>query len=121
MKKKILVIDDDKDTLETIKKILVKNNYEVKILEEPKKCIEFIKKTRPDLVLLDILMPEILGTDLSEIIKTEFCNLPVVFLTIVPKEEIDVKRVDGYIRKPFYIKDLLKLVKKVLNKKSANR
>ncbi len=116
MKKKVLVLDDDKDTLKTIKDILLKNGYDVITLEEPKKCIKKIKEKKPNIVLLDVLMPNVLGTELAKMIKVEFKKLPVIYVTILSKEEIDYKKVDGYVKKPFYIKDLLRIIEKATKK-----
>lgn len=121
MAKKIMVVDDEPDILLSVGQMLEMNGYEVIKVSDGKKCLDELEKCTPDLVLLDIMMPEISGWDVAAKIKEnpKWDNIPIVFLTA----KGDTMSIgmgglasEDYIVKPFDIADLKARVEKILNK-----
>lgn len=111
---KILIVDDDKDISELISLILKKENIESDIINNPKDVFNHIKEKTYDLILLDIMMPNISGTELCSKIRGDVC-CPIIFLSA--KNEVVDKIVgyeiggDDYITKPFDNTELLIKIK----------
>jgi len=122
MNKKILVVDDDIMNLRMAEFILSKEGYDVIRQESGMDCLNFLKKHRPDLILLDIEMPIMNGIKTFEIIKDnkEMAKIPVIFLTAASDIETVLEAVHlgavDYVKKPFLADDLVKRVEKVLYK-----
>lgn len=124
---KVLIVDDDKDISELISLILKKEQIDSKIINNPSTALEFIKSSNfdCDLILLDIMMPEISGTELCSKIRDNL-NIPIIFVSA--KSEIIDKMVgyeiggDDYITKPFDNAELLLKIKSHLrlNKRTNN-
>ena len=121
MAKKIMVVDDEPDILFTVGQMLEMSGYDVVKVEDGKKCLDELEKAIPDLVLLDIMMPEVSGWDIAAKIKEnpKWNNIPIIFLTA--KGDIMSVGMGGlasedYIVKPFDIKDLKERIEKILNK-----
>ena len=122
-KKKILVVDDNPDLIYSVKEGLLSlnKNYDIKGAESGKKCLEYLKKNKPDIILLDIMMPGMDGWDVCAKVKSnkKTENIPIVFLTAktdsISKGMGHLASAD-YIEKPFNINDLRKRVDAVINK-----
>lgn len=118
-KKRILHVDDEPDSLEVVKTILEKEGFEVVGMALGTKAIEAIKSESFDLIILDIMMPDMTGWELfTEIMKVK-PNYKVVFLTILElskekEKELIKAGVKDYIRKPFDRDDLVKRIKNVV-------
>ena len=116
MPKKILIVDDEEDIRSTVKTILNKQGYEVLTANDADEGLEQYKKNKPDLVLLDIMMP---GTPVKEIIP-KMPDSKIAFLSIIKtstSEKEDLlkgENVVGFISKPFDIDHLIKQVKKLI-------
>lgn len=124
---KILIIDDDKDLANLTKIALITKGYQAFVLHSAVNIIEEIKTRKPDLILMDIMMPGISGPEAVRNLKADplLKHIPVVFLTgLILSGEEDVEetglKVDGRIYqtlgKPYEIDALLELVKKSLIK-----
>lgn len=120
--KKILIIEDNQDVRENTADILKLANYEVCTAENGKKGLELAKKANPDIILCDIMMPELDGYDvlkqLSKDKKT--ATMPFIFLT-AKTERTDVRKgmnlgADDYLTKPFEESELLEAVATRLRK-----
>lgn len=122
MNKKILVVDDDIMNLRMAEFILSREGYDVIRQESGMDCLNYLKKHRPDLILLDIEMPIMNGIKTFEIIKDnkEMAKIPVIFLTAASDIETVLEAVHlgavDYVKKPFLADDLVKRVEKVLYK-----
>ena len=121
MTKKIMVVDDEPDILFTVGQMLEVNGYEVIKAVDGKECLDKLNEVTPDLVLLDIMMPEMSGWDVAAKIKEkpEWSNIPIVFLTAKGDNMsigIGGLAAEDYITKPFDIEDLKNRVQKILNK-----
>ena len=110
---RILVADDDPSVLESVTWLLKENGYDVVPASGGESCLEQLDKRAPDLLLLDILMPDADGFTLLERIKSEerWRDLPVLMLSAQPPEEASVRSLglgaSDFIRKPYRPKELL--------------
>jgi Response regulators consisting of a CheY-like receiver domain and a winged-helix DNA-binding domain len=117
--KKILVIDDEGDLLKLEKTRLEASGYKVLTLNSGDKAVEFSKREKPDLILLDIMMPGKNGCDVCRDLKADkdTVNIPVIVFTAQYPEEEYVKAntdeigADDYILKPFDAQTLLAKIK----------
>ena len=120
--KKILVIDDEEDYLNLVKTILEPQGYSVLTATDGHTGMEKLSLEKPDLLILDINMPEINGFNVCEKIRTsgEFKHIPIIMLTVRRKEEDKIKGLetgaDDYITKPFHPRELISRVKTVLRR-----
>lgn len=122
LKKKILVIDDSSTNIVLLNAVLMQNGYEVITALNAKEALHLLEKEIPDLILLDLLMPEISGFDFLEKIKHDekLKNIPVVIVSAVgTKENIHLTHEMGavnFITKPIDIDQLLATVSQLLEK-----
>lgn len=119
MSKKILVVDDDQATLHLLEKILNSNGYEVFKAVDGLDALVKVKNEKPDLILLDIMMPEINGYDVCYQLRfnQEFDQIPIVLLTVrdreLDKETSERVNID-YVPKPIDTEVILEKVKTLL-------
>ncbi len=87
-KKKILLVDDDKDFVEVTRLFLEKNNFEVEIATSGRECLDKLKSFSPDLLILDIMMPEKSGFEVCKELKSslEYSKIPVLMLTALKQK-----------------------------------
>ena len=132
MPKKILIIDDDPDVILFLETILTDNGYETYQANNGQEGLEVLKETRPDLILLDLMMPIKSGLSFFRDIKriNEFKDIPVIMVTGVAGETgIDLEqffkrgvkqregmelRPDGYIEKPIDPDRLIEMIKEII-------
>jgi len=121
MKKKILIVDDEPNIIMTLEYSLKKKNYDILVARDGSEVISLLDSTIPDLVLLDIMMPEIDGYETLKYLKSkaDFKNIKVVFLSAKTKKS-DIEKgmeagADGYITKPFTIKNIVKTIEELIN------
>lgn len=123
--KRILVVDDTKETAELISFVLMRNGYGVETAADGKQCLEKVTSFRPDLIILDIMMPEIHGFDvlkkLKEDTQIQNQNIGVIVCSAKSyKPDIDLAKQLGaiaFIDKPFKKEDLLNKVNEFFNHK----
>jgi DNA-binding LytR/AlgR family response regulator len=116
---KILVIDDDKDMLKMLEAILEMDGYEVVQCHDPELAFQLAAEERPDLVLLDMMMPGKSGLDVMMEIRGDDAtrNTPILFLSAVGEEAMVVKALKGaddYMIKPFKTLELEARIEKIL-------
>jgi DNA-binding response OmpR family regulator len=122
---KILVVDDDPDVRELCRTVLATEGYHVLEAEDARSGISLSRKERPDLILLDWMMPEVDGMDALRAMKMHPStkDIPVVMLTALDGlTQITVATfngAEGYMTKPFEIDDLLSLVRRFTAAPSA--
>lgn len=110
---RILVVDDDVTTLELVKRHLTRAGYSIKTAKDGKSALEEVFSFSPDMVILDIMLPDIAGTDLLKIIRKRPGGniLPIMFLTAKDGLEDRIEGLsiggDDYITKPFYPEELV--------------
>jgi CheY-like chemotaxis protein len=135
-KPKILVIDDDPDFVEGIRIALEANDYEAYIAENGTEGLKLIKKIRPDLIILDVMMDTLTeGFHVSYQLRgrdpqseyTAYSNIPILMLTAISRKmriqfslqaDEDYLPVDEFVEKPFRLEALLEKVKKLLQRKN---
>ncbi|MCI5083387.1 MAG: response regulator, partial [Saprospiraceae bacterium] len=120
--KKILVIEDNLEVRENLEEILELSGYEVIAAEDGKVGVEKALSNMPDLILCDVMMPQLDGFGVLNILskRTETSSIPFVFLT-AKAEKTDFRRgmnlgADDYITKPFYKDELLSVIETRLRK-----
>lgn len=117
-RKKVLVVDDEPDTLELVKLVLESGGFEVVLANNGMEALSQIPCVNPDLVLLDIMMPEMEGWEVFRKIKEKNSRVPIAILT-AKAQNIDkllglhVLKADDYITKPFGKNELIKKAKKL--------
>jgi diguanylate cyclase (GGDEF)-like protein len=120
---KLLIIDDDPDALEVAKSRLAKERVEILCAEGGIAGLEVARRERPDLILLDLEMPDMSGLDVCRALKSdvELCMIPVLFLTGSSTAEDKVRGLDlgavDYITKPFDAFELRARVRAALRTK----
>ena len=120
MNPKIMVVDDSPTVREIVKSILMQAAFEVFTESDSTKAVQSIKDVSPDLVILDIMMPEMDGYTLLRHIRKEreLETLPVIMLSAKSEEGMkdlfSFEGISGYLEKPFKDEDLINLVKETL-------
>ena len=116
-KKNILVVDDEKDIVEFMKDLLEDNGYGVETACDGVQALEQIKKKRPDLILLDLEMPNETGTGLYRKLrgKSEFKEIPVIVVSGLAGRNIAVSKSVTVIDKPPEESQILEEVGKFLD------
>jgi len=119
MEAKILIVDDEKNIVELIKFHLKKENYRVIEAYKGKDALDLYRKEKPDLIILDVMLPDMGGFEVCKTIRKE-SRVPIIMLT-AKGEEIDKilgfeLGADDYITKPFSPRELLARIKAVLKR-----
>lgn len=118
MTKKILIVDDLIEDLTQTQKILETEKYKVIAVTNGASALDAIQGNNFDLIIIDIQMPTLSGYDLMRLLRSQYDGkMSIIYLTIVPKKEVDLNNIDGFIQKPYTPKDLLKEVKRILLKR----
>lgn len=119
----ILIVDDDAHIRDVVRFALAKAGFETIEAENGREALELVARLNPDLLILDILMPELDGTEVCRSLRT-FTALPVIFLS---SQDDEIDRVvglelgaDDYIAKPFSPRELVARVKAVLRRTGQN-
>ncbi len=122
MSKKIVLAEDEPQIARLIEFKLKKEGYSVTLRENGKEALKAIKEDKPDLILLDIMMPVMGGYEVLRRLKEDenLKSVPVIMLTARAQEKDVVKGIDlgaeDYITKPFHPAELLARVKRILGK-----
>ena len=119
--KNILCIEDEPEMIDLIRLILNRHGFDVQGADGGREGLEKVKKNPPDLVLLDLMMPDVDGWEVYQQIKADekTKHIPVIVVT-AKAQNIDkvlglhIAKVDDYISKPFSPQALLESVQKVL-------
>jgi two-component system response regulator VicR len=119
--KMILCIEDEPEMIDLIRVILTRRGFEIRGANGGKEGIEIIRTEHPDLVLLDLMMPEMDGWEVYQQMKADETtkNIPVIVVTARAQSiekvlGLHIAKVDDYIVKPFSPQELLTSVEKVL-------
>ena len=127
MKQKILLVDDEEDILEFLSYNLKKNGFEILTANNGAKGLALAKKYQPDLVILDVMMPEMDGVDVCQRIRElpELDETLVLFLSARAEDYSELAGfsagADDYITKPIKPKLLISRVNAILRRKSRNK
>ena len=116
---KILIVEDESSFSEALQFLLEKEGFQVTVAEDGRKAIEIFELEGADLVLLDLMIPEISGTEVCRLIRTK-SQVPIIMLT-AKDAEIDIVvglelGADDYVTKPYSSRELLARIKAVLRR-----
>lgn len=121
MARKILTCDDEKHIVRLIQVNLERQGYEVITAFNGAECLEKVKEDRPDLIVLDVMMPEMTGFEVLDALKKdpETESIPIIMLT-ARAQDSDVLRgwqsgVECYLTKPFNPMELIAFVKRIFS------
>ncbi|HEY9088541.1 MAG TPA: response regulator [Anaerolineaceae bacterium] len=122
----IIYIEDDPEMIDLVTLILNRRGFTVKGAHGGKQGLELVMEDKPDLILLDLMMPDVDGWDVYQQIKADETtrNIPVIVIT-AKSQAIDrvlglhIAKVDDYISKPFRPQELLDSIDRVLDRASA--
>ena len=119
--KKILLVDDEQDILDSLGNILRRNNYEVVTTSKGADVLELARSTKPDLLILDVLMPDKDGTEVAIDLENDPTtkDIPVMFLTgmMAKEEELPENKTNKMhysVAKPVEKEELLNLITQVI-------
>ncbi len=120
--KKVLIVDDEPDILEIVSYNLIKEGYDIQTAKNGIEALEKVSTFKPDLVLLDIMMPKMTGVEVCQILrsKTEYNDMLIIFLTALSDEASQIKGLetgaDDYVSKPISPKVLISRVNAVFRR-----
>ena len=120
LRSRILVIDDDREVVETIKLALESNGFEVITAHDGATGIALVQQSRPDLVILDMMLPKRSGFLVLETLR-QFESIPTRVIMITAndgkrhREYAESLGVDGYLNKPFEISVLINMIHDLLD------
>ena len=113
----ILMVEDEVGVMEVNRRMLKRRGYELKEAKNAKEAYDFLEHHRPDLLILDIMLPDGNGYDICSYFRKQ-CDNPVIFLTGKVETEDKVKGLsrgcDYYLTKPYSFEELLAVVKRLL-------
>jgi DNA-binding NtrC family response regulator len=119
----ILIVDDETDVRKTLSSILSKEGYSVVTAENGKQATKISEKSRFDMALIDIKLPDMEGTELLQRLKKNQPHMVKIIITGFPTLENAMETVnqgaDGYILKPFDVQKLLEMIRKHLKRETA--
>ena len=116
-KASILVVDDEPDVVCVLRNFLSRKGYTVSGASSGEKALEFLEKEGADLVLLDIIMPGLKGTEVAKIVREKYPNTKIVVATAFPRESEELSEdalMQAMVTKPFRLQELLKKLEEVL-------
>jgi DNA-binding NtrC family response regulator len=120
----VLIVDDEIGARESLKMVL-KNDYEVFLAKNAEEAFSQIKEQSPDIVLLDIILPDLDGLKVLERIKQNDPNIVVIMVTATTtvKTALEAKRLGayGYVTKPFDIDELRLIITRSLSAKALEQ
>src|SRR4030043_146976 len=116
---KVLIVEDDANLLETLKYNLRKEGYDVVTANNGEQAIEIAWKEKPDLIILDIMLPKMNGFEVCRILRKEM-TVPILMLTAKADETDKIVGLeigaDDYMTKPFSMRELLARVRAMLRR-----
>lgn len=122
----IMIVDDEQEVRGTAQRALERDGHEIIEAESAADALSHLESTRPDLIILDIMMPEMTGLELCRLLRSrpEYDNLPILFLSALGQTEDIVEGLDAggddYLPKPFQLSELSARVRALL-RRSAGR
>jgi len=120
---KILVVEDEPSLIFTLRDTLESEGYQVIVSEDGEQAVELVKEHKPDLMILDIMLPGKSGYDICKEVRTLKYSFPIIMLTAKDQEIDKVKGLnlgaDDYITKPFGVKELLARIQARLRRASS--
>lgn len=116
-----MVVDDEENFLELVTKVLRREGFEVEAAQDGMECLEKIREAKPDLILMDMMMPGMNGKETVKKIRETpgMKDVKIIFLTVVRisyigKDVLKELNISDYIIKPFENEDLIQRIRKAL-------
>ena len=120
---RILVVDDEPNIREVVELYLRREGYDVEVRGDGAAALQAIERKAPDLIVLDLMLPELDGTKLARILRNSGQDIPIIMLTAKGEESDRIAGfevgADDYVTKPFSPKELVARVKAVLRRTGA--
>jgi DNA-binding response OmpR family regulator len=124
MHRKILIVDDDRKTVDLLRLYLEKDGYQVLAAYDGRQALELARQRRPDLIVLDLMLPMVDGLDICRILRAE-SRTPIIMLTARTTEDEKLLGLDlgadDYITKPFSPREVVARVRVVLRRAGEER
>ena len=124
MKRKVLVVDDDKKTVDLVRLYLEKDGYQVLLAYDGQQALELARQKQPDLLVLDVMLPKLDGLDLCRALRAETA-VPIILLTARTTEDDKLLGLDlgadDYVTKPFSTQELLARIRAVLRRRAPEQ
>jgi DNA-binding response OmpR family regulator len=121
----VLVVDDDRKTVDLVRLYLERSGYSVRVAYDGRQALELARGRRPDLVVLDLMLPHLDGLDVCHVLFDEVGRVPVIMLTARTTEADKLAGLesgaDDYVTKPFSPRELVARVKAVLRRAETAR
>lgn len=121
---RILLVEDEANIASAIKLNLELDNYHVTLVNNGKDAINEFKSARFDLIILDVMLPEVNGFDVCQVIRLENSEVPILFLTAKGTGEDKITGLklgaDDYLTKPFNLEELLLRISKLIKRSRKN-
>ena len=125
MSAKVLIVDDDPGIRMLLSKFLQREGFETVMAQNGLEGVEFAKKHQPDLIIMDVMMPQMDGLTAARLIKfyKPLSDVPILFLTAKDADkEIELAqavRAEVYITKPFDVRQVIDVVRETLSGKKT--
>ncbi len=120
---KVLVVDDEPPIVESVAYNLRKEGYRALTAADADQCLEVVKNERPDLIILDVMLPSASGFDICRILRKQ-SDVPIIMLTARSDETDKVVGLevgaDDYVTKPFSMRELLARVRTILRRSAPS-
>ena len=121
MSKRVLIVDDEPNIVISLEFLMKREGFAVSVARDGEEALERIRAERPDLVILDVMMPKLNGFEVCETVRTDPQLAAVRILMLTAKgREAEMRKgislgADAYIAKPFSTRDLVEQVKSLLD------
>ena len=122
-KRRILIVDDEPEIHAVLGKMLVREGYEIQSANSAEESYEKVESFKPELVILDIMMPKVSGIDVCNKLKGDPTTKDIMIL-IVSARDAQEDRIEGlahgaddYVSKPFHLRSLVRKIEHMLQKK----
>ncbi len=123
--RRVVYIEDEQEMIDLVRLILSRKHFEVLGALGGREGLDLVRRTLPDVVLLDLMMPDMDGWEVYQQLKAEETTRPIPVIVVTAKAQsidkvlgLQIAKVDDYISKPFSPKELLESLEKVLQKPS---
>jgi diguanylate cyclase (GGDEF)-like protein len=126
VKKTILIVDDEPYVIDSVKSELESTGFNVVVANNGQDALELAKKVRPDLILLDILMPKISGLEVCSRLRDDFLTsrIPIVILTVLSDTRKKVMAINGgaddFLTKPFDPEEVVARIRMIIRRTETN-
>ena len=115
---KFLIVDDEQDVVDNVSELFTLRNYAVITATSGRKALELVEKEKPNIIILDIRMPDINGIDVLKEVKKNYPKIRVIMLTGVEDESTKNMAIglgaSGYLTKPYSYSELLEMSRKLI-------